>query len=245
MEYNIIDNIVYEDDNLLVVNKLSNMPTVPLKKGPTRFTLLDAISLYCPAVKSFDGYNSYEGGVLHRLDTPTSGLVLVAKNKKSFDFLYEEQKKNNFEKKYLVKASKRGILLDGFYQFPYKDYEKENPVIVKSFFRHYGKGHKSVRPVLPDYSKKILDKTNKKYYETSVSFLKKDDEGIYYFLCSLTNGFRHQIRAHLAWGGYPLLGDVLYGGKESDEFGLNCVSIQFTNPETKKIQIVNLKDDNS
>lgn len=241
MQYDIENNIVYEDDNLIVVNKVSYIPTVPLKNNKDNFTLLDAISQYCPKVKSFSGYNDHEGGVLHRLDTPTSGLVLIAKTKEVFDFLYYEQKNDNFVKRYLVKATKNEKLIEGFYQFPYKDVIK-GEVVIKSLFRHYGKGHKSVRPVMEDYSKKILEKSSKRIYKTTVNYLKSEDN-FFYFSCELTNGFRHQIRAHLAWSGYPLIGDELYGGIKSAEFGLTCYSISFVDPSTKMLRTVSLKDD--
>lgn len=242
VEYSIKDNIIYEDENLIVVNKISYLPTVPLKHGNDKYTLLDAISEYCKDVKSFSGYNSHEGGILHRLDTPTSGLVLAAKNKETFEFLYSEQKKNNFKKTYLVKSSKSPKLLEGFFEFPYKNVIKNENVIIESLFRHYGKGRKCVRPVMDSYSRKIIDKASKTKYKTTVNFIKKSED-FYYFSCSLTNGFRHQIRCHLAWSGYPLVGDELYGGTESDQFGLKCNSITFINPLTNKIQTVSIEDE--
>lgn len=241
-KYNIIENIVYEDENIIVVNKISNMPTVPLKKGGENNTLLDAIYQYCLDVKSFSGYSKHEGGVLHRLDTLTSGLVLVAKNKESFDFLLDEQKKNNFEKNYIVKATNNEKLLEGFFQFPYYSVIEKSPVVIESRFRHFGKGRKSVRPVMDNYSKKITDKASKTKYTTIVRYKMCDDD-FYIFNCTLTNGFRHQIRAHLAWSGYPLVGDELYGGIKSDDFGLKCNSISFINPSNNKKQKVCLKDE--
>jgi len=242
VEYSLVDNIIYEDDGIIVVNKISNLPTVPLKKDKDKITLLDIVGEYCSQVKNFSGYNFHEGGVLHRLDTPTSGLVLVAKNKESFDFLREKQKENLFVKQYFVKAIYKQTLIDGFKEYPYKDPKSENIVVIKSLFRHYGEGRTSVRPVMEDYHKQIVNKTSNTFYETKVNF-KKEDEGINYFICTLTNGFRHQIRAHMAWSGYPLLGDTLYGAEKATEFGLNCFSISFINPATKLLQTVSLKEE--
>ncbi len=242
MEFNLIENIIFEDDNIIVVNKVSNLPTVPLKNDDGKLTLLDLVEQYCPNVCSFTGYSDHEGGVLHRLDTPTSGLVLIAKNKKSFDFLREKQKENLFTKRYRVKSEKSDELLDGFRAFPYDNVVNNKEITIKSLFRHYGKGRKSVRPVLTDYPKQIVEKASSTQYSTNVRYI-KDIDGIYYFNCSLTNGFRHQIRVHLAWSGYPLVGDVLYGAKKSSQFGLNCYSISFIDPSSQVERTVNRKED--
>lgn len=241
MKYELIRNLIYEDENILVVNKVSNMPTVPLKSSNTETSLLDIVSDYCPKVTSFVGYNQHEGGVLHRLDTPTSGLVLIAKNKSSFEFLREKQKEDLFIKKYLVKSVSKKSDLPGFGDFPFKDPKHEKQIIIKSLFRHYGKGRTCVRPVLESYSSSIISKASNKYYETTVVF-EKEEDGIYYFICSLTNGFRHQIRVHMAWSGYPLVGDILYGAPMNRDFGLDCFEITFINPDTLKEQTVTKKD---
>ncbi len=241
MRYELINNLIYEDENILVVNKVSNMPTVPLKNRNEGNSLLDAVSDYCPQVKSFEGYSKHEGGVLHRLDTPTSGLVLIAKNKGAFEFLRQKQKEDLFLKKYLVKSISKESNLPGFGDFPFKDPKNEKQIVIKSLFRHYGKGRSCVRPVLESSSSLIISKASNKYYETTVAF-EKEDDGIYYFICSLTNGFRHQIRVHMAWSGYPLVGDVLYGASIDRDFGLDCFEITFINPYTLKKQTVTKKD---
>ncbi len=241
MRYELINNLIYEDENILVVNKVSNMPTVPLKNSNEGNSLLDVVSDYCPQVKSFAGYSEHEGGVLHRLDTPTTGLVLIAKNRSSFEFLREKQKEDLFIKKYLVKSISKKSDLPGFGDFPFKDPKNEKQIKIKSLFRHYGRGRTCVRPVLETYSSSIISKASNKYYETTVVFEKEKDD-INYFTCSLTNGFRHQIRVHMAWSGYPLVGDVLYGAPINRDFGLDCFEMTFLNPYTLKEQTVTKKD---
>ena len=59
-------------------------------------------------------------------------------------------------------------------------------------------------------------------------------------LCTITRGFRHQIRVHMAWAGYPLAGDTLYGGDEADVFGLEAVSLTFANPSDGQVLTITL-----
>lgn len=205
--------IAYEDGDILVLNKPSGLPTVPLRdKGGE--TLLDIAGSVDKKTLGAFGKNQWEGGAIHRLDTLTSGLVVFAKNQDSYDFLQSEQLNGDIWKTYYAKTEDRREGVDGFPEFPYES-AIETSGIIRSYFRPYGKGRKSVRPALKEYE-------SPKIYSTEVI---NRSNGV--FSCTIALGFRHQIRAHLAWAGHPVWGDVLYGGKERDEFGLCAYEISF------------------
>lgn len=166
------------------------------------------------------GYQSWEGGLLHRLDTPTSGLVLFARDQKAFDFLSWQQKHDMITKEYRARTGGKMEQLPGFPPFPYS--ASDFGFRIVSGFRAYGRKGASVRPLTVGSSMRI--------YTTDVM---RESESS--FICALTQGFRHQVRCHMAWAGYPLLGDGLYGGCESDVFGLEAIGLTFTDPTSQKV----------
>lgn len=222
--------IILEDENFLVVYKPSYLPTVPLKNDNKK-TLLEVVSEVYNEITSFSGYSSWESGVLHRLDNNTSGLVLIARNKKSFDYFLSMQKKGLFKKGYIATSKKESLRTEIFGDYPFiNPIESKKEVSIESYFRYYGKNRSLVLPVLDSYSPLILKKSTGLIYKTKVKFIKEDGPN-YVFSCSLTSGFKHQIRSHMAWSGFPLLGDISYGGAISEKFGLEATSITFLNPQ--------------
>jgi hypothetical protein len=120
------------------------------------------------------GRNPWEGGVLHRLDTPTSGLVLVARTQRAFDDLWEEQRHDEIVKTYLAVSSKRlSPLPVGFVPFPFGDITLGRTVI-RSLFRPFGEKGRVVRPVAEDSPSAHRGKSTGIWYETEVEFLGKD-----------------------------------------------------------------------
>jgi 23S rRNA pseudouridine1911/1915/1917 synthase len=225
--------VIAERNDWLVVDKPSGLPTVPLKSDrPEKDTLLSRLGEAYPEVLSV-GRNPWEGGVLHRLDTPTSGLVLVARTQRAFDDLWEEQRHDEIVKTYLAVSSKRlSPLPVGFVPFPFGDITLGRTVI-RSLFRPFGEKGRVVRPVAEDSPSALRGKSTGIWYETEVEFLGKDGTTCR-FSCVITQGFRHQIRCHMAWAGYPLDGDVTYRGLPEKPFGLTAQELQFIDPETGK-----------
>lgn len=212
-------HLVFEGPDTIIWWKESGIPTVPLKNTIDGRTLLSIASAYYPEIRCCHGDNPWEGGVVHRLDNLTKGLVLIARNQKAYDALMQQQKKDMIVKEYRAKTSSGRSLEEGFEPFPQYPIT-EGPVRVTSYFRSFGKGGKSVRPVAA-----AVRHMKGKVYTTEII-----PEGEEEFLCTITRGFRHQIRSHLAWAGHPILGDVQYGGIESEDFGLEAISISYIEP---------------
>ena len=210
--------IVHVEKDYVVLFKCSGLDTVPLKKEREKPSLLSFVGELYPECLDVGGANYWEGGILHRLDRPTSGLVLAARSQSFYDKMIAEQEAGRFIKHYMARTEKSAIL-EGFPHFPFTLKDGED---ISSKFRKYGKGGKSVRPIDP--SSYLYDKTERIY----TTHIDRIDGSVFYL--TLSRGFRHQIRAHLAWAGCPISGDTQYGGRASDDFGLEAVSISYIEP---------------
>ena len=197
----------------------SGIPTVPLKTTIDGRTLLSIAAAYYPEIRCCHGDNEWEGGVIHRLDNMTKGLVLIARTQKAYDALMQQQKKDMIQKEYIAIVAKGRSIDEGFEAYPYLD-PFENGTLITSYFRSFGPGGRSVRPVV----------SNKRNIAGRVYTTMVEKESENSLRCTITRGFRHQIRAHLAWAGCPISGDTQYGGRASDDFGLEAVSISYIEP---------------
>ncbi|WP_422481783.1 pseudouridine synthase [Pleomorphochaeta sp. DL1XJH-081] len=220
--------VLYESDSFLIVEKPSFLATVPLSRDPLGHSLLNQLLSTYPEVGEGSGRQSHEGLVLHRLDTDTCGLVLVARDAFSFQKLQLAQNNGFFTKTYLAVVSK-SFRLDGF-PSDKPDLPIGHRVIIESRFRPYGIGRRAVRPVAEESSRLAKQKGGAAMYYTSVEHMGKDGLGRHLVKCRLVKGFRHQIRSHLAWTSYPIIGDRLYGGEVADELHLAAVTLEFPHP---------------
>ncbi len=229
--------LVYEDPSFLVVDKPAQLPTVPLKDDPSdKPTLLGLVAASYPQVLSVQGKNAWEGGVLHRLDTPTSGLVVIARTKEAYAALQAIGKAELFVKEYRCRSSlHRSEMLDAFPPYPYEDPVTcgGREISIGSLFRHYGDNRRQVRPVLADSPRHMLDKSTGTWYMTKVWYTGHDEEAAT-FTCRLTSGFRHQVRVHMAWSGHPIDGDVVYQGLDQMQLALRAVAVEFPHPVTSQ-----------
>lgn len=208
--------VIYENRDLVIVNKVSGIPTAPLK-GQNADTLLSRTGELFPEILKVKGFNEWEGGLIHRLDTPTSGLVMFARTQKAFDALLSQQRKDEIIKVYRARVSKSVETLPGFIPYTGPDPLNE-PALITSSFRSFGPKGASVRPLAPGEKGCVV-------YTTDC--VPESEDSV---LCTITRGFRHQIRCHLAWTGHPLLGDTRYGAAEAEEFGLEAIELSFMNP---------------
>ena len=174
--------------------------------------------------------NKNDFGLLNRLDFETEGLLLFAKTQLAYDFLRNEQENFRIEKKYLAKCDKTSCMLKGFP--PFQGELTSLPREIQSFFRGFGEGQREVRPCLEENRRK---NGTKKQYSTKVEKISKKN-GCFEIDCTILSGFRHQIRCHLAWAGFPIIGDKIYNPKSAAEIlELYAVGLTFPHPKNGEI----------
>jgi len=263
MEPDAPPSVIAETDSFAVVFKPPRMHCAPLEraaKGSAHApslddpapadgngTLLDWYAALFPAVMDVKGKKKGEGGLLHRLDFETHGVVLFAKNQKAFDALDAQQTAGGFVKEYSAFCKKGKCLLPQPPLLPPGTLQRGD-FAIESFFRPYGDGRKQVRPVAAlgwkDAARGDIARDRGDLYRTEILGAPQSDSMGRYFLFTarITRGFRHQIRCHLAWIGYPIRRDPVYGNfalirpKEfipsAKPMGLRASAISFSDPET-------------
>lgn len=240
--------VLYQNPDLVIAYKEHGMPTVPLKTQSLEGTLLGLVAKECPEILSVHGKNPWEGGTMHRLDTATAGLVVFARTQSFFDYLSDIQSRDLFKKTYRAKteAGDRLVTKDSPRLDNLTAKGSPNPgdltlpqkaaTQITSYFRPFGPGAKEVRPTLD-----IKRAVPKVLYTTTVTASDNVTNGTpdpAILTCTITRGFRHQIRAHLAWTGHPIIGDQLYGTQidapasstnteNPPVLELECVAIEF------------------
>lgn len=221
----------------VVVCKPAGMHCAPLREGE-QGTLYAWCADRFPEIRACVGRKSVEGGLVHRIDRETEGLVLFARNQEFLDELLRQQEEGLFTKEYraLCTPLSTGAGLEGFPPppgIPWPPRHADQPMapfFVQSAFRSYGPGRRAVRPVVEPYrGDYALDRGLP--YRTELLGLKAMDY-LVVVRARLERGFRHQVRCHLAWLGLPLASDALYGGAMVDglPFGLVASALEFLDP---------------
>ncbi len=235
----------------VVIYKPQGIPSAPLAEDED-CALTQAFKLF-PEIKSVSGRKKIEYGLLHRIDTQTEGLLLIATSQFFYDDLLFQQSKGEFIKTYAaecVSTLKEYENIKTGYPFIderfHNELENGKPVKISSFFRNYGEGLKSVRPVTENSGKAALKKLgNKKEYTTEIKLFSKNTFS-YDFECKISSGYRHQVRCHLAWLDFPIIGDKIYNISEKnsnpdEKMMFKAIALQFTNPITQKKEHFRLK----
>lgn len=224
-----------ESEPFVVLDKPRGLPSAPLAQGD-RCVVTFALEKF-PEIKSVAGKKPIEYGLVHRIDTETRGLLLIATSQEFYDRINQEQINGRFIKGYeadcdLLACNEGFPASGGFYENVLNGIKKmtnESSLNVElcSKFRPYGLKNKEVRPVTEFSGKAAEKKASPKEYRTKIK-LTKSDGGIH-ASCSLTEGYRHQVRCHLAWIGLPIKGDPLYNDvKDPDgEFKFTATSLEF------------------
>ena len=211
-------DIVYEDEDLLAVNKPAGMVVHPAP-GHSEGTLVNAVLGYCPDLEGIGGER--RPGIVHRLDKETSGLILVAKNDRTLRHLQRQFKKRTVSKTYLA-------LVEGHVQPPQalidapigRDprHRQRMSVIAPG-------SSASSRPAQTEY--KLLEKVE----QSSVGQFSLVE-------CYPRTGRTHQIRVHMAFAGFPIVGDTTYGRRKQrlalDRHFLHASRLVFRRPSDER-----------
>ena len=196
-------NIVYEDDDLLVINKKSGMVVHP-GNGNTSGTLVNALMHY---TKNLSNKEAFRPGIVHRIDKDTSGLMLVAKNDKAHDILAEGFKNKTIKREYIALVC--GVI-------------GEDTGVIDAPIGRDAK----------DRKKMCVTSENSKKAVTHFKVLKRYEHYTLLRLI-LDTGRTHQIRVHMKYIGHPVYNDPVYGKAYNDfgQF-LHSASIDFEQPTT-------------
>jgi 23S rRNA pseudouridine1911/1915/1917 synthase len=225
--------ILEENKLFLVVVKPAGLPTVPLATDPKALSLLTLLAREYPEVAAPLGMQKHEGLVLHRLDTATCGLVLVARDVGTYDVLLDFQERGSIKKQYMASVAPRDP--GAGFPSPHPELKEDEAVVIESRFRPFGPKRKAVRPVSSSSSTIAKMKGGEREYRTTVQVVGVNSEGDLVCGCNLERGFRHQVRCHLAWTGHPIVGDLLYGGREDNELHLAATGLEFPEPSTGRM----------
>jgi len=198
--------IVYEDDDLLVINKQPGLVVHP-SPGNREHTLVNAL---LGRGTPLSDINKNRPGIVHRLDKDTSGLLVIAKNNSSHLKLAKQFAEHSIQRKYIA-------IVCGRVEF-------DEDVIEAPIGRHPLKRKDMAVSFAP----------NTKYARTHYRTLKRGKNFSFLELRPFT-GRTHQLRVHLAYLGYPILGDTKYGKNANfTRLALHAQEIGFIHPSTNK-----------
>ena len=215
-EENIPLDIVYEDDDILIINKPQGMVVHPAN-GHYSGTLVNALMFQEDSLSSINGV--IRPGIVHRIDKDTSGLLCVAKNDQAHHFLAEQLKDHTMAREYI--ALVRGVIKEnsGTIEMPIGRDKKDRQKMAavkdgKPAITHF--------QVMARYANHTLVK------------------------CQLVSGRTHQIRVHMAAINHPVEGDPLYAGKNYDKLFQNgqlltAYKLKLIHPTTKKEMVFEIE----
>lgn len=213
-------NVIYEDDDILIVNKPRGLVVHPAP-GHLDGTLANALAFrFNDKEKEED--EEFRMGIVHRIDKDTSGLLAIAKNDKAKENLSKQIASHQAEREYFALAY--GI-------FPDKFFKVDAPIGRNSY----------------DRKKMSIDLQHGKNAVTHFEVLKQYKEAAL-LKCRLETGRTHQIRVHLAYLGHPVVGDPLYGTKKDREIAegqvLHAYKLTLVHPTSgQKMSFYGVSDD--
>jgi 23S rRNA pseudouridine1911/1915/1917 synthase len=216
-------NIIYEDNDIIVLNKPPDMVVHPAR-GNTYGTLVNALAFYSDKLSS--GLGEFRPGIVHRLDRNTSGVMVVTKNDVAQWKIAKQFEQRKTKKSYLAIVHGTPDLTADRISMPLG----VHPKIREKY---------AIRP--------IIGKEAITFYEVIESF-----RGFSLLKLTPKTGRTHQIRVHLSYIKHPIVGDDMYGGKlvypwqladgepavqepVISRVALHAWTLEFTHPTTKKL----------
>ena len=206
-------DIVYEDDDILVINKPQGLVVHP-GDGHHNDTLVNALIYNQKELSTLNGIERV--GIVHRIDKDTSGLLLICKNDDAHNFIAEQLKDHTMNREYIA-------LVDG-------NLQSDSGKIVGKIGRDKG-----------NRQKMAIDNINGKEAITHFTVLERF-KNFTLISCKLETGRTHQIRVHMSSIGHPVTGDKLYGGNCSlynNGQLLHAYKLTFIHPKTKEVMTLN------
>ena len=202
-------DVVYEDDDIMIINKVQGMVVHPAN-GHYSGTLVNALMYQADSLSSINGV--VRPGIVHRIDKDTSGLICIAKNDNAHHFLADQLKDHTMSREYI--ALVRGVI-------------KENSGTIDM---PIGRDKK-------DRQKMGIDKEGKPA-TTHFQVLERFNDHTL-VKCQLVSGRTHQIRVHMAAINHPVEGDPLYAGRNYDKLYKNgqlltAYKLKLIHPSSKK-----------
>ena len=205
---NIPLKIVYEDKDIIVVDKPTGMIVHP-SPGIINGTLVNALLYHCKDLSGINGVN--RPGIVHRIDKETSGLLMIAKNDAAHRSLSNQLKTHSVTRRYV--ALVHGVI-------PHVQGKIDAPI---------GRNPN-------DRQSMTVTRTNSKNAVTNFTVIKRY-KNMSMIECRLETGRTHQIRVHMSYIGYPVYGDPKYGRRKDDfSYGqfLHAKKLGFIHPATQK-----------
>ncbi len=211
-------DILYEDDDIVVINKPAGLMVHPTNVTPNH-TLANALVARYPAIVGVGG-NPLRPGIVHRLDKDTSGLIVVAKTQSAFDALKKQFLDRTVVKTYLALVEGVPKEQEGVVTFPIRP-SRQNRSKKVAVLSPFAQTRKSVRAAITRY--RIAEAINDQFALLEV--IPK-------------TGRTHQIRVHLAAIHHPVVGDALYGSASSPQVGAkeSALKRQFLHASYLKFQ---------
>ncbi|HLX05623.1 MAG TPA: RluA family pseudouridine synthase, partial [Candidatus Binatus sp.] len=220
--------VLHQDAAVIVVNKPGGMPCHPLH-ADERDTVMNAVVARFPDVATV-GEKPLEGGLLHRLDNGTSGALLIARNRGTFDKLRDAIRAASQAEAYATRISRRYAALVGG--------TLERKTEIDTPIAHHAK---NARKMIVGDPSSASPKRAGRAASTVVDPMRRVGDFTLLSIAPKT-GSRHQIRVHLASIGHPIVGDVLYGGPASDtlargRFWLHLCDVAFDSPAVGHVKV--------